>query len=113
MVDTVSVLVALAPYPAIRMGRVLPVDGVIRKAFYKAPAAYGRLVAKIRGALRSSVQEILDHATPVRTARDSHLGVAHMRADLERLTGLVPAPASGEKGGAAAHGMAQLASNTA
>jgi hypothetical protein len=112
MADAVSVLVALAPDPRSGWG-VLPGRGAIRKAFYMALAAYGRLVADDRGASRWSVQEILEHATPVQMARYSHLGVAHIRADLERLTRLVSPPTSGEKGGAAAHGMAQLASNTA
>ena len=125
MADAVAALVARAPDPTTRVGRVLPLDGAIRKAFDKALERAGipkgtdptsrvsfhslRHTAAswltIRGASLRSVQEILGHANPAQTARYSHLGVAHIRADLERLTGLV-SPI--EKGGATAHDMAQL-----
>lgn len=123
MVDAVAALVALEPDPAKRIGPVFRLDGSsVRKAFDKALGRAG--IAKgidpatrvsfhslrhtaaswltIKGASLRSVQEILGHAAPSQTARYAHLGVAHMRADLERLSGLVG------NGAATPHGVAQL-----
>jgi hypothetical protein len=52
------------------------------------------------------IEEILGHSTPGQTARYAHLGTAHIRADLERLAGLVPGVRNEP---AAAHAVAQLA----
>jgi integrase len=129
MADAVAALTALQPDPAKREGPVFRLDGSsVRKAFDKALTRAG--IAKgtdpasrvsfhtlrhtaaswltIRGASLRSVQDVLGHATPAQTARYAHLGVAHIRADLERLTGLVAAPPAGNEG-ATAHGVAQLA----
>src|SRR5262245_14696266 len=56
----------------------------------------------IRGASLRSGQEILGRNNPSQTEGYSHLATAHIRADLDRLAGLV-------KPVAAAHGVAQLA----
>jgi hypothetical protein len=110
MADAVSVLVALAPDPRSGWGACYRSStGLSAKAFYMALAAYGRLVA--------DDPECIKVVRP-RNPRARHAGSdgavqppggGHIRADLERLTRLVSLPASGEKGGAAAHGMAQLA----
>jgi len=132
MADAVAALVALQPDLTKRTGPVFRLEGSsIRKAFDKALERAG--IAKgtdattrvsfhtlrhtaaswltIRGATLRSVQEILGHATPAQTARYSHLGVAHIRADLDRLTGLVSSGTTGN-GGATAQPMAQLAGRT-
>ena len=130
MTDAVAALVALAPDPATRAGRVFYLKGSIRTAFDHALERAG--IAKgtdptsrvsfhtlrhtaaswltIRGASLRSVQEILGHSTPGQTARYSHLGVTHIRADLERLAGLA-APMRNEP--ATAHAVAQLARSDA
>ena len=125
MADAVAALVALEPKPERREGRVFRLRGNIRRAFESALTRAGipkgtdpatrvsfhtlRHTAgswlTIRGASLRSVQEILGHSSPNQTARYSHLATAHIRADLERLAGLVPAVG---KPVAAAHGMAQL-----
>ena len=128
MADAVAALVALEPDRIKRVGLVFRLEGsTIRKAFDKALERAGidkgtdaasrvsfhtlRHTAAswltIRGASLRSVQEVLGHATTAQTARYAHLGVAHIRADLDRLAGLVTAPAGNER--ATAHGMAQLA----
>jgi integrase len=127
MTDAIAALTALAPDPASRVGRVFRLKGSIRTAFDHALERAGipkgtdptsrvsfhtlRHTAAswltIKGASLRSVQEILGHSTPGQTARYSHLGVAHIRADLERLAGLAGPVRNGL---AAAHGMAQLAS---
>jgi len=122
MADAVSALVAIEPKPERRTGRVLRHGGPVRKSFDYAPVRAGipkgtdpasrvsfhtlRHTAAswliIRGASLRSVQEILGHSNPGQTSRYSHLATAHIRADLDRLTGLV-------KPVATAHGMAQSA----
>ena len=130
MTDAVAALVALAPDQAARSGRVFRLKGSIRTAFdhalERATIAKGtdptsrvsfhtlRHIAAswltIRGASLRSVQEILGHSPPGQTARYSHLGVTHIRADLERLAGLA-APMRNEP--ATAHAVAQLARSDA
>jgi len=125
MADAVAALVALEPKPERREGRVFRLRGNIRRAFESALTRAGipkgtdpatrvsfhtlRHTAgswlTIRGASLRSVQEILGHSSPNQTARYSHLATAHIRADLDRLAGLVPAAG---KPVAGAHGMAQL-----
>ena len=121
MADAVAALVALEPKPERREGRVFRFKGSIRHAFELALSRAGiprgtdpstrvsfhtlRHTAgswlTIRGATLRSVQEILGHSNPAQTARYSHLATAHIRADLDRLAGLVkPAPT--------AHSVAQL-----
>jgi integrase len=125
----IAALVALVPDPSTRTGRVFRLDGSsVRKAFDLALRRAG--ISKgtdhasrvsfhtlrhtagswltMTGASLRSVQEILGHATPAQTARYAHVGAAHMRSDLERLTGLI-APVAAGNGGAGAHGVAQLA----
>jgi integrase len=125
MADAVAALTALTPDPAQREGRVFRFKGNIRHAFELALTRAGipkgtdpasrvsfhtlRHTAgswlTIRGASLRSVQEILGHSTPGQTARYSHLATAHIRADLDRLAGLVPAAG---KPVPTAHGVAQL-----
>jgi integrase len=125
--DAVEILAALQPDPAQRTGPVFRLDGSsIRKAFDKALERAG--IPKgtdpstrvsfhtlrhssaswlgMRGAHLLTIQKVLGHATVAQTARYAHLGVAHIRADLERLAGLVTLPVANER--AAAHAVAQL-----
>ena len=126
MEDAVRALIELEPNTAKRTGPVFRLDGSsVRKAFDKALKRAGipkgsdpasrvsfhtlRHTAAswltIRGASLRTVQDVLGHATPAQTARYSHLGVAHIRADMERLKGLIPVG----NAGVTAHGVAQLA----
>jgi integrase len=116
--DAVAALMAIEPDPAKRLGPVFRLDGSsVRKAFDKALNRAGipkgndpssrvsfhtlRHTAAswltIKGASLRTVQEILGHATPAQTARYAHLGVAHLRADLQRLNGLVIPRATGNE----------------
>lgn len=133
MADAVTALAALEPDSAKRNGPVFRLEGSsVRKAFdvalRRAGIPKGTDAASrvsfhtlrhtagswltIRGASLRSVQEILGHATPAQTARYAHLGVAHIRADLERLIGLVGSPTA-TNGVATAHAVAQLAGHNA
>ena len=125
MSDAAAVFRTLVPDPTQRVARIFLLRGSLRKAFDLALSRAG--IAKgtdpisrvswhtlrhtaaswltIRGASLRSVQEILGHSTPTQTARYAHPGVAHLRADLERLAGLVPG-ARNEP--ATAHAVAQL-----
>ena len=125
MADAVAALVPLEPKPELRQGRLFRFKGNIRRAFESALTRAGvpkgtdpatrvsfhtlRRTAgswlTIRGASLRSVQEILRHSSPNQTARYSRLATAHIRADLDRLTGLVP---TAGKPVPAAHAMAQL-----
>ena len=103
MANAVAALVAVEPKPERREGRVFPrgTDPATRVSFHTLRHTAGSWLT-IRDASPRSVQEILGHSNPSQTARYSHLVTAHIRADLDRLAGLVKPVAN-------AHGVAQLA----
>jgi integrase len=108
--DVYEVLIALAPDPARRRGRVFPAGddrrgSQIRTAFEAALTRAGitgfrfhdlRHTAAshlvMRGASLKDVQEILGHADLRMTNRYAHLSPTHLRGAVERLEGLTTAP---------------------